>query len=155
MENKLRGFEVVRDEFRKTEGEVRLPTRATKHSAGYDFYLPCDITLKPHERTGIIHTDVKAYMQEDEVLSLHIRSSIGIKKGVILSNVTGIVDSDYFSNPDNDGNIGIALYNTTDKVVKLKKGERIMQGVFSKYLTVDDDQTSTERNGGFGSSGSK
>lgn len=155
MNNKLRGFEVVKDDMRKTEGEIKLPTRASKHSAGYDFYLPYEVTIPPHCSTGIIPTDVKAYMQEGEVLMLYVRSSIGIKKGLVLANGTGIVDRDYFSNPDNDGNIGIALRNDTNKTVVLEKGERIMQGVFVKYLVADDDDVKDERTGGFGSSGQK
>lgn len=152
---KLRGFEVVKDEMRKTKGEIKLPTRATAHSAGYDFYLPCNVCIEPHSSTGIIPTDIKAYMQEGEVLMLYVRSSIGIKKGLVLSNGTGVVDKDYFSNPDNDGNIGISLRNETDETVVLYKGERIMQGVFVNYLVADDDEATGERNGGFGSSGSK
>lgn len=148
---KLRGFEVVRDEFRKTTGDVMLPKRSTAHSAGYDFYLPMDVIIPAHNSTEIIPTDVKAYMQSNEVLLLYVRSSIGIKKGLVLSNGTGVVDSDYFSNPTNDGNIGIALRNETDNDVTLKKGERIMQGIFMNYLVADDDDTTETRNGGFGS----
>ena len=92
-------------------------------------------------------------MQEDEVLMLYVRSSIGIKKGLTLSNGTGIIDSSYYENPSNDGNIGIALYNTTEKIVRIEKGERIIQGVFMKYLTVDNDTVlHQERIGGIGSS---
>lgn len=155
MKNRVRGFKVVRDEFRKTEGEVLLPRRASKHSAGYDFYLPYEVTIPPHCSTGIIPTDIKAYMQEGEVLMLYVRSSIGIKKGLTLANGTGIVDGDYYSNTDNDGNIGIALRNETDTTIILEKGERVMQGVFVNYLVTDDDNTNTERAGGFGSSGQK
>ena len=148
-----RFFEVVKDEFRKNEGEIKLPTRATEHSAGYDFYLPCDIRIHPGERM-LVFTDVKAFMQEDEVLMLYVRSSIGVKKGVVLSNGTGIIDASYYSNPDNDGRIGISLFNTSDKEVKLLAGERIAQGVFMQYLIADDESVlSKERVGGFGSSG--
>lgn len=148
----MRKFELVKDEFRKHDGvDIILPQRSTKHSAGYDFYLPCDVTILPHERTKIIATDVKASMGEDEVLLLFVRSSIGIKKGLVLANGTGVIDSDFFSNEDNDGNIGISLYNTSDETVYLKKGERVMQGVFVKYLSTDNDNTYTERNGGIGS----
>lgn len=152
---KLRGFEVVRNDMRKTEGDIKLPTRATAQSAGYDFYLPCDVTIPPYSSTGIIPTDVKAYMQEGEVLMLYIRSSIGIKKGIVLSNNTGVIDCDYFSNPDNDGNIGVALRNESDETVTLHKGDRIMQGVFIKYLVADGDEATETRNGGFGHSGTK
>lgn len=150
-----RGFEIVKESMRKTEGEVKLPTRGSKNAAGYDFYAPYDIKVPPHCSTGIIPMDVKAYMEEDEVLLLFVRSSIGIKKGLVLSNGTGVIDSDYYSNGDNDGNIGAALRNTSDNTVEIKKGERIMQGVFVKYLVADNGNTKEERNGGFGSTGTK
>ena len=105
--NKIRGFEIVRNEMRKNkEVNISLPTRGTKSSAGYDFYSPIDTTIKPHEKQ-VIWTDIKSYMQENEVLMIYVRSSIGIKKGLVLANGTGIIDKDYYNNSDNDGNIGI------------------------------------------------
>ena len=80
-------------------------------------------------------------------------SPIGIKHHVTLANGTGIIDADYFSNPDNDGNIGICLQNNSDEIVSFKKGERIMQGVFVKYAVCDSDDTNEVRKGGFGSTG--
>lgn len=150
---KVRGFEIVSDEFRKhSDIDIQLPKRGDARSAGYDFYAPCDIIIKPNEK-ALIFSDIKAYMQEDEVLMLYVRSSIGIKKGLVLSNGTGVIDSSYYNNPSNDGNIGIALYNTTEKIVKIEKGERIIQGMFIKYLIVDNDETiHEERVGGIGSS---
>lgn len=147
-----RGFKVVRDEFRKNEGEIKLPQRATKNSAGYDVYTPCNIVLKPNEKK-MVFTDIKAYMQEDEVLYLHIRSSLGVKKGIILSNVTGVIDSDYYENEDNDGNIGLPLWNTSNETIEIKRGERVCQFVFSKYLIADNGNTDESRVGGFGHSG--
>lgn len=151
---KMRGFEIVKEEMRKTKGEITLPTRGSKISAGYDFYSPVDIILKPNEKT-CVWSDVKAYMQEGEVLLLFVRSSIGIKKGLTLSNGTGVIDADYYSNPNNDGNIGIALYNYSDKTVEIKKGERICQGVFVPFLEADNGNTDKERVGGIGSTGTK
>lgn len=147
----MRKFLVVKDEFRKfKEKEIKLPTRGTKYSAGYDFYLPNMLVIQP-KSTAFIFLDVKAAMNEDEVLYLHVRSSLGVKKGIVLANTTGVIDSDYFENPDNDGNIGIALTNTTDKPILLEEGERVVQGVFHKFLVTDDDMTISERKGGFGS----
>ena len=147
----MRKFLVVKDEHRKFLGkEIKLPTRGTKHSAGYDFYLPNMLVIQP-KSTSFIFLDVKATMNEDEVLYLHVRSSLGVKKGIVLANTTGVIDSDYFENPDNDGNIGIALTNTTDKPILLEEGERVVQGVFHKFLVTDDDMTISERKGGFGS----
>lgn len=152
--NRTRGFEVVDDKFRKhPDVDIELPKRGDSRSAGYDIKTPVRIELKPGEKK-LVFTDLKAYMLDDEVLELHIRSSIGVKKGVILSNVTGIIDASYYNNKNNNGNIGIPLWNTSDKTVVFEEQERICQGVFKKYLTVDDDECmKSERTGGFGSSG--
>lgn len=150
----MRKFEIVKDEFRKfKDEEIILPRRGTKDSAAYDFYTPCDIVIPANGRTGIIATDVKAKMESDEVLLLFVRSSIGIKKGIVLSNGTGVIDSSYYGNESNDGNIGVSLLNTTNEDVVIEKGDRIMQGMFVKYLTTEDDNATEERTGGFGSSG--
>lgn len=150
---KIRGFEVVRDEFRKNKDvKIKLPQRATKFSAGYDFYSPVSVVISPHESV-LIWTDVKAYMLPDEVLLLDVRSSVGIKKGLMLSNTVGVIDSDYYNNDNNDGNIGISLRNMTDTFVEIEAGERIAQGIFVHYLVADEDVTILdERNGGIGSS---
>ena len=149
---KIRGFELVREDMRKNKVKcILLPKRSTKHSAGYDFFLPRNVSILPHD-SAFVWADVKAYMQEDEVLLLHIRSSIG-KRGIILSNCTGIIDSDYYSNHTNDGNIGIMLRNMTDEVVELMGGEKIMQGIFTKYLIAYNDNATEERIGGIGSTG--
>lgn len=147
---KLRGFEEVKKESRNTKGEIILPMRGSKNSAGYDFYSTIEFKLKPKE-SKLIWTDVKAYMQEGEVLEVYIRSSIGIKKSLMLKNITGIIDSDYYSNKSNDGNIGICLYNYGKEEIKIEKGERIAQGLFKHFLVADDGNTNKERQGGIGS----
>ncbi len=144
-----RRFEVVEGAPKDTV----LPKRKTKSSAGYDFILPRDVYIAPHTSTGIIATNVKAIMPDNEVLLLYIRSSIGIGKGVVLANGTGIIDADYANNPMNDGNIGIILRNQSDNHVRLLKGERIMQGIFVRYEVTNDDEADEERVGGFGSTG--
>jgi dUTP pyrophosphatase len=151
---RARGFEVVSDNHRVyAEAEIQLPARGDSRSAGYDFYCPVDIILQPGERK-LVFTDVKAYMGDNEVLMLYVRSSVGIKKGVVLSNGTGVIDASYFNNESNDGNIGLPLYNTTDKIVEFKAGERIAQGIFINYLIADNESVlNHDRNGGFGSSG--
>jgi dUTP pyrophosphatase len=167
-ESPIRGFEVVKDEHKQNKklvvdpftqlpvevyAPINLPARATRRSAGYDFYLPQDVTLLPAQKT-VIWTDVKAYMQEDEVLELYPRSSLGIKQGIMFSNTVGIIDSDYYQNVGNDGNIGLALLNTSGRGVELKAGERIAQGIFKKFLRADVDTVITEeRVGGTGSTG--
>ena len=151
MQTKIRGFEVVSDSFRKHKDvEIKLPIRATKISAGYDFSSPISITIQPKSKE-VIWTDVKSYMQEGEVLILDVRSSIGIKKGLMLANTIGIVDKDYFSNINNDGNIGICLYNMTDEPVHIEQFERIAQGIFIPFLVSDNGNTDEERTGGIGS----
>ena len=106
--------------------DVKLPTRKTKGSAGYDFYLPFTITVPAHGYSEIVPTYVKAYMPEDEVLLLYIRSSIGLLKGLTLANNVGVIDSDYADNEENEGNISLRLYNHTNVPVVLRAGERVM-----------------------------
>lgn len=132
---------------------TKLPTRKTWGSAGYDFYLPCDVTIEPHGFTPVYLTGVKARFPQNEVLMLFIRSSVGIKKHVVLTNGTGIIDSDYYDNPENEGNIGISLHNMSDSVVTFKKGERIMQGIFLPYGITGTDVTTEKRTGATGSTG--
>lgn len=148
----IRGFEAVEERFQKhPELPTLLPTRGTRYSAGYDFYLKEDIEIPPHSMVKV-YTDVKARMMPDEVLMLYVRSSIGIKKNLMLANTTGIIDADYFNNPDTGGNIILALYNYGDHTVALDAGERVMQGIFTKFLiTINDKVLSEVRTGGVGS----
>ena len=116
-------------------------------------FFPCRFA-RPG-RMVMVPTGVKAYMQEDEFLGVHIRSSMAIKKGIRLVNNVGIIDADYYNNPDNEGHIMLALVNTGLEPMVLKKGERVAQGIFYKYLTTDDDKDTEkeDRSGGFGSTG--
>ena len=150
---KTRGFIPVVEEMRKETMDYILPVRGSSKSAGYDFSSPIDVVIEPHSSV-LIWTNIKAFMQDDEVLEVYIRSSTAIKRDLILKNTVGIIDSDYYSNEGNDGNIGICLYNTTYAPREIKKGERIAQGVFKKYLIADDDVCLNDvRVGGIGSSG--
>ncbi len=152
---KIRGFEVVREDARKFGAlEIQLPTRGSKIAAGYDFYAPEAFTV-PAGKVYVVWTDVKSYMQEGEVLNLYVRSSIGIKRGLVLANGTGIIDADYYNNPSNDGNIGIALFNCREEAVTIEAGERIAQGLFLSFLVADNGNTNSERAGGIGSTGTK
>lgn len=149
----MRKFELVKEEHRKYPNQnIALPKRGSKTAAGYDFYLPKDLVFQPNEKI-LIWSDIKAIMEEDEVLIMHIRSSIGIKNGIVLSNITGVIDSDYANNPSNDGNIGLALWNTSDKTIYLSRGERICQGIFVKYLSIIEEEELEQREGGIGSTG--
>lgn len=150
---KIRGFEVVDDWAKKnTLANIELPARSTLYSAGYDITSPDDYIIGPRENV-IIWTDIKSYMQPDEYLKIVIRSSLGLKKGLFLLNQTGVIDHDYYSNKKNDGNIGVGLGNRSDETVYINKGEKIVQGIFSKYLVTDNDFVEKTRTGGVGSTG--
>lgn len=152
-QTRQRGFEVVDSIKKKHETEISLPVRADDGSAGYDFYSPISAEIQPREKLTI-WTDVKAYMGKDEVLKIYPRSSMGIKFGVSLANSTGIIDSSYYSNPDNDGNIGICIMNNSSETYSVSSGDRIGQGIFQKYLIADNDNTLNEnRVSGIGHSG--
>ena len=130
-----------------------LPTRNDKGSAGYDFYTPVQLVIEPGQMVKF-KTHIKAQMEQDEVLMLYVRSSIGIKKNLMLANTTGVIDSTYYNNQDNEGNIIGALYNYGTETQVIEAGERVMQGMFIKYLTtVNDIPLNTVRTGGIGSSG--
>lgn len=134
---------------------IRLPRRATKGSAGYDFFTPTNITLEPGQ-TVKIPTGIRAEMEEDWVLKLYPRSGLGFKYRLQLNNTVGIIDSDYFYS-DNEGHIFAKITNDSNegKTVELKAGEGFMQGIFLEYgITVDDDATE-KRNGGLGSTTGK
>ena len=147
---KLRGFEYVKRIDRDVQKIIDLPKRSTSHSAGYDFVCPNYVYIAPRE-TIKIRTGIKAYMCDDEYLALHIRSSLGIKYNLVLSNCTGIIDSDYYNNPDNDGEIIVAITNMGTDSYEIEPGERFVQGIFSKYLIADNDDVFSERTGGIGS----
>ncbi|MFA6627743.1 MAG: dUTP diphosphatase [Bacilli bacterium] len=137
--------------FKRINERGILPIRATKGSAGYDFFVIEDVTIPPKEKM-LLPTYIKAFMQENEFLSIFIRSSLALKYELVLLNQTGIIDSDYYDNPQNGGHIQIALYNQSNQPIALKRMDRIAQGVFMSYLKVDEDETIQLRQGGFGSS---
>ena len=147
----MRGFEIAKGFEDK---DINLPQRKTKFSAGYDVEAAEDIVI-PSFKKGmaptLIPTGIKAYMEDDEVLYLYNRSSNPKKKGLILANSVGVVDKDYYGNPDNDGHIMFAFFNIKEEDITIKKGEAIGQAVFAKYLISDDDEAAGERVGGFGS----
>lgn len=146
---RIRGFEKVSN---APVGTI-LPTRKTKGSAAYDFYMPEGITVPPHGFSKLVQINIKAYMPKDEVLLLFVRSSIGLLRHITLANGTGVIDSDYYNNPENEGNIGLVLQNNGDEPQTFCKGDRIMQGLFVKYGVADDDKPTEERKGGIGSTG--
>ena len=142
----------VKDD-RMLYNEYKLPVRKTKYSAGYDFLAIEDFSIKPGEIKKI-PTGIKALYPTDETLMLFVRSSMGFKWNVRMCNQVGIIDSDFYNNSDNEGHMWFALQNQGDKIFKVKKGESFGQGLFMKYLTVDDEEEiEGKRKGGLGSTG--
>ena len=130
-----------------------LPTRATAGSAGYDFRIPCDLTLAPGE-TVKIPTGIRACMADGWVLQIFPRSGLGFKYRLQLNNTVGIIDSDYYYS-DNEGHILIKVTNTNteNKTLSLKAGDGFAQGIFLPFGITEDDEVTAVRNGGFGSTG--
>lgn len=148
---KVRGFEVAKGFEDKN---INLPVRKTKYSAGYDVEAAENAVIpsfKKGMKPTLIKTGIKAYMADDEVLILANRSSNPGKKGLILANSIGVVDKDYYGNPDNDGHIMFAFFNIKDEDIEIKKGDCIGQAIFQKYLVTDNDIAEGIRDGGFGS----
>lgn len=149
---KLRGFEVAKG---WEERDIQLPSRSTRHSAAYDIEAAED-TLIPKFQLGqqptMIATGLKAYCQPDECFFVLNRSS-GPSKGLVLANGLGLIDADYYGNVDNDGHFRVLVFNVSDKDILIKKGTRIAQVVFQKFLVVDSDCATGERKGGLGSTG--
>lgn len=135
--------------YEMKEPDFALPKRATKNSVAYDIYSPIDFEIKPKE-TFMLWTGIKAKFQEDEALLINVRNSMG-KKHIMLANSQGWIESDYYNNLDNEGEIGLMLYNYGNDTFKVSKNDRIAQAMFIKYLITDDDNSNKERTGGFGS----
>ena len=146
---KTRGFEVISS---YSDEGIHIPERKTACSSGYDLEASDDCIIWPHVVTAV-PTGLKAYMQDDECLFLFIRSSMAFKKNITLANNVGIIDSDYYNNPDNEGHLILLLVNNSEEVIIIKKGDRIAQGIFMKYLTCDNDSVDGHRTGGIGSTG--
>ena len=132
---------------------IVIPVRKTKYSAGYDICTPIDISL-PSGQRRVIPTGIKAVFAPEEMetwhLQMYVRSSVGIKDGVVLTNGTGVIDPDYYTG-QNDGDMMLALLNTSDKLVKYKAGDRICQAVFVIHGLTSDDKAVGDRTGGIGS----
>lgn len=147
---RLRGFEIAKGYEDK---DIHMPIRKTKNSAGYDVEAASDIVIEPYKngmKPTLIPTGLKAYCQDDEYYILVNRSS-GPKKGLVMANSIGIIDADYYGNESNDGHFYFQYWNFGDKPLEIKKGDVIGQVIFQKYLTVDDDNATGMRTGGFGS----
>lgn len=163
-----RGFEVCKNYEDK---DIVLPIRKTKNAAAYDIESAEDITIPSiwkvifsnfskflkgendysEIKPTLVKTGIKSYFNEDEVLILATRSSYPAKKGLILANSIGVIDCDYYNNPQNDGELMYAYYNIFPIDVTIKKHEAVGQAFFQKFLITDDDNATGIRQGGFGS----
>lgn len=136
---------------KKIYSEYNLPKRSTKYCAGYDFKAISEFKINPGEIKKI-PTGIKVFMNDDEVLFLVVRSSMGFKYNIRMCNQIGVIDSDYYNNENNEGHIWIALQNQGDTIYNVKKGESYAQGIFIKYLTsTEEKKIIDERAGGLGS----
>ena len=115
-----------------------IPRRETKHAAGYDFFALYDYTVKPGE-IAMIPTGIKVKMENDDVLILCDRSSMGFKYNVRFVNQIGVIDADYYNNEKNDGHMWIKIQNEGDKDYVVKQGDKMCQGIFLKFLLTEDD----------------
>mgnify|MGYP003376905680 CR=1 FL=1 len=147
----LDDFDFSKEEIKAIYEDLKLPKRATKGSAGYDFYTPIHILLKPGE-TLKVPTGIRCEMNSRWVLMIYPRSGLGFKFRLQLNNTVGVIDSDYFYS-DNEGHIFIKITNDSneDKTVEVAPGQGFAQGIFMQYGLVEDDDVTEERNGGFGS----
>ena len=170
-----RKFEIVSSFKNK---DIKLPQRATSFSAGYDIYAAEDITIPSIWEVGsdiahidkfdpddtahldflsdkikpvLVKTGIKVQMPRDNVLMLYNRSSNPVKRGLVLANGVGVIDSDYYNNRKNEGQIFGSFYNFSAKDYTIHKGDAIMQGVFNEYLIASGDNARGVRRGGFGS----
>ena len=149
------------NEFKKAYGdnkelydEYLLPKRSTQNSAGYDFLAINEMIIKPGEIVKI-PTGYKANFGKDEMMMIVVRSSMGFKYNVRMCNQVGIIDSDYYNNPDNEGHIFVALQNEGTKDYVISKNEAYAQGIFVNFLLTDDDNVTSKRIGGLGSTNKK
>ncbi len=155
-------YKISYKQFKKDIGDdkelyesIKIPERSTSKSAGYDIRSLENYTLKPGE-SHAFKTGLKVDMYDDEVFFIFDRSSLGFKYDVCLSNSVGVIDSDFFNNEDNEGHFAIKLINHGTKDFEVKIGDRIAQGIFVKYLCVEEEkEVKTKRKGGIGSTDKK
>lgn len=131
---------------------IQKPTRSTKKSAGYDIRAVGDYVIDVGD-VAKIPTGLKVAMEDNEVFLMFIRSSIATKFGITLTNNVGVIDADYYNNPDNEGHFWLVLRNEGTEPFRIKNGDRLAQGIFVEYKITDDDDADSDRVGGFGSTG--
>lgn len=143
------GKTINMDDVKDIYDNIKVPCRKTKFSAGHDISIPFDITLPPKERL-MIPTGIRCQIETDYVMLIMPRSSLGIKKGLRISNTVPVIDSDYY-NANNEGHIFISVINDGKDVIKFKTGDNIVQAMFVPYGVADEEEILEERVGGIGS----
>ena len=139
------------EKVRSIYEQIQLPGRATKGSAGYDFYAPAAVTMAPGEEK-LIPTGIRAKINDGFVLILVPRSSLGFRYRMQLDNTVGVIDADYYE-ADNEGHIMCKLINDTreNKTLEIEAGKGMVQGIFLPFGITEDDEADSQRTGGFGS----
>lgn len=143
-------FKDFNDERYIEYDDIKMPKRATAYSAGYDFYSPIDFVLSPGESIKF-PTGIKVQLDNDKYLQIVPRSSLGFKYRFQLDNTAGIIDADYYGNENNEGHIWMKFTNNGDKVLEIKAGDAVAQGIILQYFKTEDDEADAKRTGGFGS----
>ncbi len=148
-------FPESKENVRAIYDDIQLPKRATKGSAGYDYFSPVDLVLKPKE-TVKVPTGIRCFMDEGWVLMNYPRSGLGFKYRLQLNNTVGIIDSDYVGS-SNEGHILSKITNDSneEKIIEIKKGTGFIQGIFMEFGICEDDDADALRDGGFGSTTGK
>lgn len=154
-------YKVSREQYMKDAGgdanlnqeweDIKMPTRGTRWSAGYDFFSPIDFALEPGESIKFC-TGIGVELDKNKFLACYPRSGLGFKHKIHLWNTVGIIDADY-KYADNEGHIAVKLCNGGNHRVEIKKGDAFMQGIIQQYFITDDDHADGIRTGGFGSTG--
>lgn len=148
-------------DFQVAEDTI-IPSYGQEYNRVYhNYYSNCEnpvsltrineITKDEKFRPTLVPTGIKCEMPQGFYLELSVRSSCPLKHWLILANGVGIIDADYYNNPDNEGHIFFQIINLSPFDIVLKKGDAIGQGIFKKYYLTDNDAANAERQGGFGS----
>lgn len=140
------------DQIKAMYDGIKLPRRATNGSAGYDFFLPYDLSLKPGQRT-MVPTGVRFWCKQDWALLLLSKSGLGSKYRLQFDTCVSLIDSDYYYG-DNEGHIWIPLiydFREKDQELNLPAGKGFVQGMFVRFGITKSDKINSKRNGGFGS----
>lgn len=157
--DKSKDWKVMQKQYRTSGGKIMrwfekidknknttMPKRATRNSAGYDICASDECVIEPGKK-AVIHTNIRVHMNSDEVLLVYPRSSYGIKRDLMLANSVGVIDADY------KDEILICYRNMGTKTAYIAHGDRVAQGIFTKYLKTKDDDSTEVRSGGIGSTG--